>query len=184
MVRSICYTKQFKLIVTGYKTFYAHQKDFDLGQAPKSWALLPAIRKAMTKYPHTTYFWALSPHAVIMNPTQSLVERVMAPKKLESLMIKDQPVVPPDSVIHTFSHLKGHQIDFVITQDAEGLCSESMILRRGDWANFFLDVWFDPLYRSYNFQKAENHALVRSPANIAFLLTTKRNTLFNGIQPF
>jgi mannan polymerase II complex MNN11 subunit len=34
-----------------------------------------------------------------------------------------------------------------------------MLLRSGDWAKFFLDAWFDPLYRSYNFQKAEAHAL-------------------------
>ncbi|MCJ1280790.1 hypothetical protein MMC26_000107 [Xylographa opegraphella] len=83
----------------------------------------------------------------------------MAPQRLESLMLKDKPVVPPDSVIHTFSHIKGDKIDLVLTQDGEGLCQESFILRQGEWAQFFLDIWFDPLYRSYNFQKAEGHAL-------------------------
>lgn len=140
----------------------------------------------MTDNPHSTYFWALSPHAVIMNPTQSIVERVMAPKKLESLMLKDKPVVPPDSVIHTFGHLKGDKVDFVLTQDSEGLCQESMILRRGDWTNFFLDVWFDPLYRSYNFQKAEGHALVRvdlqQDGGQVLLTDLDRNISSNGIQ--
>ena len=75
-------------------------------------------------------------------------------------MLKDKAVVPPDSVIHTFSHLKGDRIDLVLTQDGEGLCQESFIVRQGEWAKFFLDSWFDPLYRSYNFQKAEGHALV------------------------
>ena len=97
-----------------------------------------------------------------MNPTLSLTSHIMAPQRLDSLMLKDKPVVPPDSVIHTFSHLKGDKIDLVLTQDGEGLCPESFILRQGDWAKFFLDVWFDPLYRSYNFQKAEGHALVRA----------------------
>ena len=97
-----------------------------------------------------------------MNPSLSLTAHVMAPERLESLMLKDKPVVPPDSVIHTFSHIKAHQVDFVLTQDKEGLCPESFVLRQGDWARFFLDTWFDPLYRSYNFQKAEAHALVRS----------------------
>ena len=36
----------------------------------------------------------------------------------------------------------------------------SFVLRNGDWARFLLDTWFDPLYRSYNFQKAELHTLV------------------------
>lgn len=83
----------------------------------------------------------------------------MQPDRLESLMLVDKPVVPPDSVIRTFSHLKGDRIDFVLTQDSEGLAGGSMLFRTGDWSKFFLDAWFDPLYRSYNFQKAEAHAL-------------------------
>ena len=122
----------------------------------------------MTKYPYTTYFFSLSPHALFMNPELDLVEHVMAKKRLESLMLKDKPVVPPDSVIHTFSHLKGGDIDLVLTQDHEGLNQESFIIRQGEWAKFFLDVWFDPMYRTYNFQKAEGHALVR-PASISTL---------------
>ena len=116
----------------------------------------------MTLYPHTSYFFLLSPQALIMNPSLSLINHIMDPKRLESLMLKDRAVVPPDSVIHTFSHLKGDRIDLVITQDGEGLCQDSFIIRRGEWAKFFLDSWFDPLYRSYNFQKAEGHALVYS----------------------
>ena len=74
-------------------------------------------------------------------------------------MIIDKPVVPPDSVIKTFSHLRGERVDFILTQDREGLASGSFLVRTGEWAKFFLDAWFDPLYRSYNFQKAEAHAL-------------------------
>ena len=117
----------------------------------------------MTKYPHSTYFFSLSPHSLIMNPKLSLASHVMDKKRLESLMLRDKPVVPPDSVIRTFTHLKGDKVDLVLTQDGEGLCQGSFVIRRGEWAKFFLDTWFDPLYRSYNFQKAEAHALVRSP---------------------
>ena len=145
-----------------YKNFYANASDYELGgsSAPRSWALIPAIRHAMTLNPHSTYFYSLSPHSLIMNPSLSLTNHIMNPAKLESLMLKDKPVVPPDSVIHTFSHLKGDKIDLVLTQDGEGLCQESFIVRQSEWAKYFLDSWFDPLYRSYNFQKAEGHALV------------------------
>lgn len=90
----------------------------------------------------------------------------MNPKQLEDIMLKEQSVVPPDSVIKTFSHLKGDQIDLVLTQDREGLSQSSFIIRKGEWAKFFLDTWFDPLYRSYNFQKADTHALV-SPITLS-----------------
>lgn len=101
-------------------------------------------------------------------------------------MMRDKPVVPPDSVIRTFSHLRGDKIDLIVTQDGEGLCQGSFILRRGEWAKFFLDTWFDPLYRSYNFQKAEGHALVSSSRQIRARERSiddkrYRNTLSNGI---
>lgn len=98
-----------------------------------------------------------------MNPDLTIETHIMNPKVLEGMMIKDQSIVPPDSVIKTFSHLKGQNVDMVVTQDKEGLAQGSFILRRGDWSKFFLDTWFDPLYRSYNFQKADTHALVRKP---------------------
>jgi mannan polymerase II complex MNN11 subunit len=95
-----------------------------------------------------------------MNPDLTVEGDVMNAKKLENMMIKDQPIVPPDSVIKTFPHLQAQNIDLVLTQDKEGLAQGSFIIRKGDWSKFFLDTWFDPLYRSYNFQKADTHALV------------------------
>jgi mannan polymerase II complex MNN11 subunit len=85
---------------------------------------------------------------------------VLGGRKLEEMMLKDHPVVPPESIIKTFSHLKAHDVDLVITQDKDGIATNSLIVRNGEWAKFFLDTWFDPMYRSYNFQKAETHALV------------------------
>jgi mannan polymerase II complex MNN11 subunit len=157
----------------GYATFFPLVTDYDLGGSPRSWAVVPSLRHALTLHPHASYFFALSPHALIMNPKLPLDTHITNFETLESLMQKDIPVVPPDSVIKTFSHLKGDKIDLILTQDGEGLCQGSFILRQGDWAKFFLDVWFDPLYRSYNFQKAEGHALVSSSDGIRHLLQFK-----------
>ncbi|KAI9820684.1 MAG: hypothetical protein M1827_005053 [Pycnora praestabilis] len=143
----------------GYTTFFPKVTDYDLQGAPLSWSRIPSVRHALTLHPHSTYFFYLDQNALIMNPSLRIDSHIMERSRLESLMLKDKPVVPPDSVIRTFSHLKGHQIDLVLTQDREGLAQGSFIVRQGDWAKFFLDSWFDPLYRSYNFQKAEGHAL-------------------------
>lgn len=94
-----------------------------------------------------------------MNHDMSVEEHVMNAERLEHLMLQDVSIIPPDSVIKTFPRLKGEKIDFVLAQDREGLMINSFILRRGEWAKFFLDVWFDPIYRNYNFQRAERHAL-------------------------
>lgn len=143
----------------GYTTFFPTIKDYDLLGSPSSWARIPATRHALTKFPFTKYVWFLDQNSLIMNPDLTVEKHIMDTKVLEGLMIKDQPIVPPDSVIKTFSHLKGENVDMVLTQDKDGLAQGSFIVRRGEWAKFFLDTWFDPLYRSYNFQKADTHAL-------------------------
>lgn len=143
----------------GYQTFFAKIGDYDLHGSPFSWTNVVAVRHAITKFPDCKYIWYLDQHSFIMNPVLAVEEHIMKPSRLESLMIKDHPVVPPDSIIKTFSHLKGQDVDFVLTQDHEGLSPGSFILRNGDWARFLLETWYDPLYRSYNFQKAETHAL-------------------------
>ncbi|KAI1344076.1 galactosyl transferase GMA12/MNN10 family-domain-containing protein [Xylariaceae sp. FL0016] len=143
----------------GYGTFLAKASDYDLKGAPSSWAKVVATRHAITKYPNAKYFWYLDQHAFIMNPRLKVEDYVMGAKNLEKAMLKDLPVVPPDSIIKTFTHLKGDDVDFVLTQHNGGLASGSFVIRNGEWAKFFLDTWFDPLYRSYNFQKAEAHAL-------------------------
>jgi len=146
----------------GYTNYFTNTTTYApyTSSSPSSWSLVPALRQSMTLYPETPFFFSLSPHSVIMSPSRSLHEHILGRQKMESLMIKDTPVVPPDSVIHTFSHLTAEKVDFILTQDSENLSHGSFILRRGEWANFLLDTWFDPLYRGYNFQKAEGHALV------------------------
>lgn len=117
------------------------------------------MRHAMTLHPGSTFFWYLDTTALIMNPSTPIHSSLLTPSKLEATMITNAPVVPPDSVIKTFSNLKGDRIDFVVSQDADGLAPSSFVVRNGEWAKYFLDVWFDPIYRTYNFQKAEYHAL-------------------------
>ncbi|KAF2760555.1 alpha-1,6-mannosyltransferase subunit [Pseudovirgaria hyperparasitica] len=143
----------------GYETFFALSTTYDLGKHTNAWSKIPAMRHALTSFPHSTFFWYLDAHSLIMNTSLSLHARITSPSVLEPLMIRDVPVVPPDSVIKSFSHLRADDANLIIAQDAEGLRQDSFILRSGDWAKFFLDSWMDPLYRSYNFQKADAHAL-------------------------
>ncbi|KAI5309036.1 hypothetical protein KEM55_004236 [Ascosphaera atra] len=145
----------------GYVNFFASTSEYAhlLDTSPRSWADVPAVRHALSLYPRATFFWHLNAHSFITNPSLPLTSHVLEKHRLEELMIKDTPVVPPDSVIKTFSHLRGEDVDLVVTQDSENLCPGSFIIRNTEWAKFFLDAWFDPLYRSYNFAKAETHAL-------------------------
>lgn len=113
----------------------------------------------MTVFPHSTFFFYLDRTALITNASLSVEEHITNKARLETLMIPDQPIVPPESVIRTLHARRASHVDFVVTQDHEGLSQSSFIVRRTEWAKYFLDAWYDPLYRSYNFQRAEGHAL-------------------------
>ncbi|KAL2835183.1 galactosyl transferase GMA12/MNN10 family-domain-containing protein [Aspergillus cavernicola] len=145
----------------GYTNFFANLTDYNsyIGHAPQSWGVVPAVRHAMATHPSSTYFFHLDPHAIFMAPSKSLQSHILSKHRLETLMRRDVPVVPPDSIIKTFSHLRHEDIDLMVTTDAKGLNTGSFVLRQGDFARFLLDTWFDPLFRSYNFAKAETHTL-------------------------
>lgn len=156
----------------GYEVFMPSVHDYDTGSHPTSWARIMATRHAISKYPEAGFIWYLDQNAYIMNPTRNLEDQLIHPRVLETLMIRDYPIVPPDSIIKTFAHLRGEDASFIIGQDNDGLISDSMIIRNGEWAKFLTETWLDPLYRTYNFQKAQRHALVsltlRSTGNTPF----------------
>ncbi|KAI9770734.1 MAG: hypothetical protein M1840_002984 [Geoglossum simile] len=145
----------------GYAIFLPAKADYSrhFQSIPGGWTCIPAMRNAMALFPHSQFFFFLGQNALIMNLDISLDSHITSRERLESLMLRDIPVVPPDSVIKTFAHQKGDEVDLILTQDQDGLAQRVFILRQGEWARFFLDTWLDPLFRSYNFQKAEAHAL-------------------------
>lgn len=125
-----------------------------------SWTRVVAMRHALSKFPDASYIWFLGQDSLIMDPKVSIHGDIMGHSNLEESMIRNQPVALPDSVIKTSAKLAPDQVELVMTQDKGGMTPESLIMKNGEWAEFFLDVWYDPLYRSYNFKKAELHALV------------------------
>ncbi|KAL2117139.1 hypothetical protein VTJ04DRAFT_9307 [Mycothermus thermophilus] len=143
----------------GYKTLFPTPSDYPLSPSPPSWAVVPAVRDALTRFPNSGWIWYLDASALIMNPQIKLEKDIVAPARLDELMRRDVPVVPPNSVVKTLAHLRGEDADLVLTQDGDGLSTGSFLVRNGEWARFFTESWFAPLLRSYNFQKAEVHAL-------------------------
>jgi len=159
--RILLETEILKQQFPGYAVFLPNVTDYDLSNpaVPSTWARIPAMRHAMTLYPHSTWYFYLDHNAFFMKPRVSVAEQITSDHHLESLMIPSRSIVPPDSVIKTFQHKSASHVDFILTQDQRSLSDDSFLLRRGDWAHFFLDSWFDGLYRSYNFQDAQAHAL-------------------------
>jgi len=108
-----------------------------------------------------------------MNHDHSLEDHILSRNRLNSLMLRNHDVIPPQSIIKTYVHVDARDIQVILTQDNVGISTSSFIIRRREdempgklregksiFGSFLLDVWSDPLYKSYKFQKAERHALV------------------------
>ncbi|KXJ96564.1 galactosyl transferase GMA12/MNN10 family-domain-containing protein [Microdochium bolleyi] len=143
----------------GYGTVFANVNDYELANAPSSWAKIPAMRHAMTMYPDCQYMWFLEQNAYITNPSIAIHKDIMSPASLDATMLREQPVAPPDGIIRTHNGLKGEDVELAVVQDAEGLATGSFVLRNGEYAEFLLDTMWNELYRQYRFQRAETHAL-------------------------
>lgn len=114
----------------------------------------------MATFKHSEYFWYLDQDAIIMNPALSIESHIV--ERLGSLIRRDVPIVPPDSVIKTYRHVPPERVQFILSQDKTGLQPGSMLFKAGPWSQYMLDAWYDPLFRFYNFAKAEQNALVWS----------------------
>ncbi|KAJ6260232.1 hypothetical protein Dda_4456 [Drechslerella dactyloides] len=139
---------------------------------PKSFNKLPIVRHAMATYPYTRTFWYLSSDSLIINMDLSLDAHILSRRRLTSLMLRDHPVIPPQSIIKTFKHNEADDVQFIITQDTKSVRADSFIVRRKPdempgrispgkmvFGYYLTDVWFDPLYRFYHFKDSDTSAL-------------------------
>ncbi|KAF3910729.1 hypothetical protein ABW21_db0208939 [Orbilia brochopaga] len=169
----------------GYEVFvgdlnvYSAGNEYDFKDAtgqtreyPKSFNKLPIIRHAMATYPYTQNFWFLSSDSLIINMDLSLDAHILNRKRLTNLMLRDHPIIPPQSIIKTFKHNEADDVQFIITQDTKSVRSDSFIVRRKAdempgrikagktvFGYYLMDVWYDPLYRFYHFKDSETSAL-------------------------
>ncbi|KAK9457824.1 galactosyl transferase GMA12/MNN10 family-domain-containing protein [Dipodascopsis uninucleata] len=123
------------------------------------WAKLPLMRAAMQDNPNGKYFWYLDQNAIIMNPNIVLDRDILESRKLNSLVLRDVPVIPPDGAIRTYRHVPVDRMKFIITQDHDGFQPASFILLNEEYSYYVLDAWFDKLYREYKFEKGSKSAL-------------------------
>lgn len=114
------------------------------------WAKLMILRAAMFAFPKTKYFWYLDQNAVITNYNIDLLKTVIDPGKLGPLLQRDISIVPPDGAIKTYKYNKPEDIGLIITQDDQGISTDSFIISNGLFGKALIEFWNDPLFREYS----------------------------------
>lgn len=107
------------------------------------WEKVDIMKQTMRQYPNTEWFWWLDLHTYIMENQLSLESHFL--NDLENLTYRTletfNPLnLPVDTPYTDFNS----PIDMIITQDCGGFNLGSFLMRRLDWSEMLLDIWWDP----------------------------------------
>lgn len=117
----------------------------DLKAGAAGWTRLRVLREVLEEYPDSEWIWYLDQDAIIMDTKTSMFDHILDADRLDQLALRDTPIVPPDSVIRTLKATSADSIQFILSQDHQGLNTKSFLLRNGDFAKYLLDTWNEPV---------------------------------------
>lgn len=111
----------------------------------ESWEKVDIMKQTMRQFPNAEWFWWLDLHTYIMEPQVLLEEHIL--DRLDSAVNRTldfNPLgLPLDVPYVDYAH---SPVDMVITQDCGGFNLGSFLMRRLQWLEMLLDVWWDPAH--------------------------------------
>ncbi|KAI1333357.1 galactosyl transferase GMA12/MNN10 family protein [Xylariaceae sp. FL0255] len=130
----------------------------------ESWEKVDSIRNSFKKYPKAEWIWWLDLNTFIMEPSYSLQHHIF--HDLQKHLYRDINEFNPLNISHplTDSYLDPealsatgdgdiNSVNLVIPQDCGGFNLGSFFIRRSEWTDRLLDVWWDPvLYEQKHMQ--------------------------------
>ncbi|CCX33010.1 galactosyl transferase GMA12/MNN10 family-domain-containing protein [Pyronema domesticum] len=125
----------------------------------ESWEKVDVIKQTMRQYPKAEWFWWLDLHTFIMEPSISLQSHIF--NHLQNVTYRDINVYNPLNITHPpspsdFYYLdetsksavgddKAGSINIIVPQDCGGFNLGSFFVRRSDFTERLLDIWWDPV---------------------------------------
>ncbi|KAH8692026.1 putative alpha-1,6-mannosyltransferase subunit [Talaromyces proteolyticus] len=122
----------------------------------EGWEKVDFIRNAMKKYPNAEWFWWLDLNTFIMEYSYSLDNHIL--KYLGPYTYRDINYYNPLNITHPLTDIyldsvtrsptgdsNPSSINLVLPQDCGGFSLGSFLIRRSDWTDRLLDVWWDPV---------------------------------------
>lgn len=161
--------------------FQKTRNDVDL------WSRISILREAMVAFPNAKWFWYIDETSLIMRDDISISNYILKKEALEPIMLKDQPVVPPEGVIKTYSNVKVEDISLLLTPTKTGVNTNNFLVKNDLKGHAILDMWNNPLIRVYSAfrrdtSKAIEHLLQWHPTLLASTGIIPPRTL-NAVAP-
>ena len=118
----------------------------------ESWEKVDIMKQTMRQYPNSEWFWWLDLHTYIMEPQISLETHFL--NNLDNATYRSLTTFNPLNLPIDLPYTDYSQpIDMLITQDCGGFNLGSFLMRRSEWSDMLLDVWWDPaMYEQMHMQ--------------------------------
>ncbi|GMG18916.1 unnamed protein product [Ambrosiozyma monospora] len=111
----------------------------------EGWEKADILKQTMRQYPNAKWFWWLDLHTFIMEPQISLEDYLLdnVEKKVYRSLNHSNPLNLPEEI--PYVDIEGSpQVDLVLAQDCGGFNLGSFFIRRSEWTDLLLDLWWDP----------------------------------------
>ncbi|KAJ1331355.1 mannan polymerase II complex MNN10 subunit [Microdochium nivale] len=132
----------------------------------ESWEKVDSIRNAFAKYPDAEWIWWLDLNTYVMEPHRSLQEHIF--NDLDKHVYRDINFYNPLNITHPPTSIfldpdsqspvgdgDPSSINMILSQDCSGFNLGSFFMRRSEWTDRLLDIWWDPvLYEQMHMQWA------------------------------
>ncbi|KAJ8101455.1 galactosyl transferase GMA12/MNN10 family-domain-containing protein [Lipomyces tetrasporus] len=137
----------------------------------ESWEKVDVIRQTMKQYPKAEWFWWLDLHTYIMEPSISLEKQVF--NRIDNNTYRSLADYNPLNLPLEIPFVDNtHQINLIVPQDCGGFNLGSFLIRRSEWTDFLLDIWWDPVFyeqRHMQWEHKEQDALEHMYSNQAWI---------------
>lgn len=111
----------------------------------ESWEKVDLIKQTMRQYPKAEWFWWLDLHTYIMEPEVSLDSHLF--RNLYNMTYRNVEAFNPLNIPTEIPYVDYNQpIDLIISQDCGGFNLGSFLIRRSEWSEKLLDIWWDPVF--------------------------------------
>ncbi|OLL24536.1 putative alpha-1,6-mannosyltransferase MNN10 [Neolecta irregularis DAH-3] len=152
----------YDLVVRDMKTQKRYQHEWR-----ESWEKVDAIQATMKQFPKAEWFWWLDLNTIIMEPQISLESHIF--DHLGEVATQAPPHNPLGLQLSPLTNRSG-EINMLVTQDCSGFSLGSFFIRRSEWTEWLLDVWWNPVFYEqmharweHNEQDALQHMYVEMP---------------------
>lgn len=125
-----------------------------------SWSRVALAAEAQISFPGAEWFWYLADDAIIMQPEIDVLNDVLHPNLLEQRLLRQIPVMRYSNThIKTYRNNRINDINYVFCQGLKGISSKSFFFRNSVASQIWLQLWSEPLYRTFQRFDDEEDAL-------------------------